>query len=43
MWLLTPGVVIAGDFYLRSGIGLDRPGGTEFTDINCMATSLAAL
>ncbi len=43
MWLLTPRVVIAGDFYLRGGIGLDRPGGTEFTDIDCIATSPAAL
>ena len=43
MWLLVPGVVIAGDFYLRGSIGLDRPGGTEFTDIDCMATSPAAL
>ncbi len=43
MWLLAPGAVIAGDIYLRGGIGLDRPGGTEFTDIDCMSTSPAAL
>ncbi len=43
MWLLSPGAVIAGDFYLRGGIGVDRPGGTAFTDIDCMTTSPAAL
>ena len=33
----------AGDFYLRGGIGLDRPTDTTFTDRDCSSTSPAAL
>ena len=41
-WML-PGAASAGDFYLRGGIGLDRPAGTTFTDRNCSSASPAAL
>ena len=40
---LASGVAIAGDFYLRGGIGFDRPGRTAFTDIDCSSTAPAAL
>ena len=33
----------AGEYYLRSGIGLDRPSGTAFTDTDCASTVPAAL
>ena len=42
MWLAS-GAAVAGDLYLRGGIGLDRPGNTAFTDIDCSATAPAAL
>ena len=40
---LAPGVAVAGDYYLRGGIGLDRPGEAAFTDTDCSSTSPAAL
>ena len=40
---LAPGVAVAGDYYLRGGIGLDRPGEAVFTDTDCSSTSPAAL
>ena len=33
----------AGGFYLRAGIGLDRPAGTRFTDVDCSSSSPAAV
>ncbi len=42
MWL-APGVAVAGDHYLRGGVGLDWPGRTAFTDVDCSSTSPAAL
>lgn len=42
MWLAS-GAAVAGDLYLRGGIGLDRPGNTAFTDIDCSATAPAPL
>ena len=33
----------AGDWYLRAGIGLDRPGKTFFTDRDCSSASPPAL
>ena len=35
--------VAAGDWYLRGGIGLDRPGKTVFMDRDCSSASPAAL
>ena len=35
MWLVS-GAAVAGDFYLRGGLGLDRPGSTSFTDRDCV-------
>ena len=40
---LSPGVAVAGDYYLRGGIGLDRPGEAVFTDTDCSSTVPAAL
>ena len=40
---LAPGVAVAGDYYLRGGIGLDRPGEAVFTDTDCSSTSPLAL
>ena len=40
---LAPGAAVAGDYYLRGGIGLDRPGEAAFTDTDCSSTSPAAL
>ena len=40
---LSPGVAVAGDYYLRGGIGLDRPGNSAFTDTDCASTVPAAL
>ncbi|MCY4486491.1 MAG: hypothetical protein OXF11_05165 [Deltaproteobacteria bacterium] len=42
MWMAS-GAAIAGDFYLRGGVGLDRPGGTTFMDEDCSTTTPAAL
>ena len=39
----VPMAAIAGDFYLRSGIGLDRAADTTFADLDCSSTSPAAL
>lgn len=41
--LLASGVAVAGEFYLRGGLGLDRPGETAFTDEDCATTAPAAL
>ena len=35
--------IAASGFYLQAGIGLDRPGKTRFTDVDCNSTSPAAL
>ena len=40
---LASGAAVAGDYYLRGGVGLDRPGNTAFTDIDCASTVPAAL
>ena len=40
---LVSGTAAAGDYYLRGGIGLDRPGNTVFTDVDCAATAPVAL
>ena len=42
IWLAA-GVAVAGDYYLRGGIGLDRPGEAVFSDTDCSSTSPAAL
>ncbi len=34
MWLASAAAA-AGDSYLRGGIGLDWPGDTAFTDVDC--------
>ena len=39
----APGVAIAGDFYLRGGIGFDRPADTVFTDRDCASAAPDAL
>ena len=41
--LLESGAAVAGDYYLRGGIGLDWSGRTVFTDVNCSSTAPAAL
>ena len=38
-----PMAAIAGDFYLRGGIGLDHPADTVFTDRDCASATPAAL
>ena len=40
---LASGAAVAGDYHLRGGIGLDRPGSTAFTDTDCASTVPAAL
>ena len=40
---LVSSAAVAGDYYLRGGIGLDRPGKTAFTDTDCSTTVPAAL
>ena len=40
---LVSSPAVAGDYYLRGGIGLDRPGKTAFTDTACSTTVPAAL
>lgn len=42
LWLAS-GAAAAGDFYLRGGFGLDRPGDTAFMDEDCSSTAPAAL
>ncbi len=37
------GAAIAGDFYVRGGIGLERPAESTFADLDCSSTSPAAL
>ena len=41
--LLEAGAAVAGDYYLRGGLGVDWPGNTAFTDIDCASTAPAAL
>ena len=41
--LLCPVAVIADGFYLRAGVGLDRPEETRFTDKDCRSVAPAAL
>ena len=41
--LLVSRTVVAGDYYLRGGLGVDWPGRTVFTDVDCSSTSHAAL
>lgn len=42
--MFLPCATVAADgYYLRAGIGLDRPGSTSFTDIDCSSTAPAAL
>ena len=41
--LLVSRAAIAGDHYLRGGIGVDWSGRTVFTDVDCSSTSPAAL
>ena len=40
---LVPGVGVAGDVYLRAGIGFDLPAETRFMDKDCSSVSPAAL
>ena len=40
---LVSSAAVAGDYYLRGGIGLDWPGKTAFTDTDCSTTVPAAL
>ena len=40
---LASGGAVAGDYYLRGGMGLDRPGNAVFTDTDCSSTVPAAL
>ena len=40
---MPSGAAGAGDFYLRGGIGLDRPADTVFTDRDCSSSAPAAL
>ena len=42
MWLLS-GTVVAGEYYLRGGVGLDRPGAATFSDTDCSSAAPAAL
>ena len=39
----APGAAIAGDLYLRGGIGFDRPADTVFTDRDCASAAPDAL
>ena len=41
--LLEAGAAVAGDRYLRGGIGFDRSGKTVFGDVDCSSTAPAAL
>ena len=40
---LVSSAAVAGDYYLRGGIGLDRPGKANSTDVDCSTTAPAAL
>ncbi len=40
---LASGIAVAGDTYLRGGIGVDRPGTTAFADTDCSSAVPAAL
>ena len=41
--LLEAGAAVAVDYYLRGGLGVDWPGNTAFTDIDCASAAPAAL
>ena len=41
--LLESGAAVAGDRYVRGGLGVDWPGNTAFTDVDCSSTAPAAL
>lgn len=47
LWFAAPAgfghAAPAGNYYLRAGIGFDRPAGTRFTDVDCSSTTPAAL
>ena len=40
---IAAGAASAGGYYLRGGIGSDRPGDTAFTDVDCASSAPAAL
>ena len=40
---IAAGAASAGGYYLRGGIGFDRPGDTAFTDVDCASSAPAAL
>ena len=40
---LASSAAVVGEYYLRGGIGLDRPGEAAFTDTGCSSTVPAAL
>ena len=41
--LLESGAAVAGDQYVRGGLGVDWSGNTAFTDVDCSSTAPAAL
>ena len=41
--LLESGAAVAGDRYVRGGLGVDWSGNTAFTDVDCSSTAPAAL
>ncbi len=41
--LLAFRAVVADEYYLRGGVGFDLPGGTAFTDVDCLSTTPAVL
>ena len=41
--LVASGAAVAGDYYVRGGIGFDRPGNTAFSGVDCSSTAPAAL
>ena len=43
-WLgMLSGPAAGGEFYLRGGVGIDRPDKASFTDVDCATTAPAAL
>ena len=42
LWMAS-GAAVAGDYYLRAAIGLDRPGEAAFTDTDCSSKAPDAL
>ena len=41
--LVAHQAAVADEYYLRGGIGFDLPGGTAFTDVDCLSTAGAVL